>query len=85
MILFIIFYLIGCILSYGRVLADQIGLEDYIQNTIYSDWSYNRKLNLDQKFLVWIVALTSWLGFVSGIIIYCRSRYKSSFIKFKFK
>lgn len=63
-VIIITIYILGCILSYGRVFASFYEIEEkfYIEGVEPS-------LKGQQEFFI-AVALLSWLGFFSGVSIY---------------
>lgn len=64
MITIALIYIVGCILSYGRVFASFYEIEEkyYIEGI---------KPSLkEEQFLFTSVAILSWLGFFSGVCVY---------------
>lgn len=80
-ILIILFYLIGCVLSYGRMYGALRSIDyDYIK--VF----YPEDINAGY---IYIITITSWLGFMIGILYYLANILEGDkekyFIKFNKK
>ena len=64
MVIFIVIYLIGCILSFGRIFAFACEADKkcikYVAPSNLSNW----------YIIILIVTLLSWVGFIVGVLIY---------------
>ena len=74
-IIIITIYLIGCVLTYGRMLASEYEIDEYYIRTIPANPNY--------KFYIFY-SIFSWIGFISGILIYFVDNQKY-FLKFSYK
>ena len=69
----IVFYLIGCILSYGRVYASFYEIEEN-----YIKW-FPPTFPNHVMATIWFTTLLSWFGLVAGIAIYKEDKEKYCF------
>lgn len=68
MIIWILIYIVGCILSFGRFTANHYAFLKQTPNLSQNKWW----VSVDDGWLVLglIMVLFSWLGFLAGIMVY---------------
>jgi len=72
-IIFILIYVIGFILAYGRARSS------------YDEFIYYNSLKIKSYVMIYLISLFSWLGFIAGFVVYFTSRecFELKFFKFK--
>ena len=85
-IIFILFYLLGCILSAGRIVGSMYGIE--LNYPIRRDKELSFLELLARNDIGFILILSSWIGFIAGIIVYLKEEINENnhfFLKYSFK
>ena len=82
MITYIIIYLIGCILAYGRINGSFYEIEKKYEDVLGMNHANCLFIMPVVTFLTIIMIFCSWIGFLIGLIIYLVNTEKY-FLKFK--
>ena len=85
-IIFILLYLLGCILSAGRIVGSMYGIEMNYPTRQDKELSFLEVLKMND--IGFILTLSSWLGFIAGIMVYLKEEIYENhhyLLKYSFK